>query len=180
MKNRFAKSAAAIFISIFLVAVCAAQATCELESKTAPILLNLRLGISPEQARSVFGKDLKVKVKKRGERTFFQNYIKKPAPASLNGVRALYLRFFDGGLYQIEIFYEPKPNLKTLADLTDLLSAQLDLSADDWKIENKQARIICVAASLVADNILNPRIELTNETIRAEVERLRKESKEKK
>lgn len=83
MKNRFAKSAAAFFISIFLVAVGAAQETCELESKAAPVLLNLRLGMSPEQARSLFGKDLKVKVKKRGERTFFQNFIKKPAPSTL-------------------------------------------------------------------------------------------------
>ena len=179
MKNRFAKSAAVIFISIFFVASSAAQETCELKSKTAPILLNLRLEMSLEQTRSVFGNDLKVKVKKRGERTFFQNYIKKPAPASLNGVRALYLRFFDARLYQIEIFYEPKPDLKTLADVADLLSAQLNLPAVDWKVENNQARIICADASLVADNILNPRVELTNETIRAEVERLREESKKK-
>ena len=179
MKNRFAKSAAVFFISIFFVAVGAAQQTCELESKTAPVLLNLRLGMSPEQARSVFGKDLKVKVKKKGDRTFFQNFIKKPAPASLGGVRALYLRFFDARLYQIEIFYETKSDLKTLEDVTDLLAAQLNLSAADWEIENNQARIICGDASLVADNVLNPRIEFTNETTRAEVERLREESKKK-
>ena len=179
MKNRFAKSIAAVFISIFFVASGAAQEPCELESKTAPLTLKLRLGMSPEQARAVFGKDLKVKAKKRGERTFFQNYIKKPAPASLNGVRALYLRFFDGALYQIEIFYEPKPSLKTLEDVADALTAQFNLPAAVWKIENKQARIICGDASLVADYILNPRVELTNEPIRAEVERLREESKEK-
>jgi hypothetical protein len=181
MKNHFAKSFAAILISFFLIVVCAAQqqTTCELESRTAPILLNLRLGMSSEQARSVFGRDLKVKVKKQGERTFFQNYIKKPAPASLKNVRALYLRFFDGGLYQIEIFYETNLNLKSLADITDLLSAQLNLPAADWKIENNQARMICGDASLVADNILNPRVELTKETIRAEVERLREAGKKK-
>ena len=182
MKNHFAKSVAVILISFFLATVCAAQqqTTCELESKTAPILLNLRLGMSPEQARSVFGRDLKVKVKKRGERTFFQNYIKKPAPASLKSVRALYLRFFDGGLYQIEIFYEAKSDLKTLTSVTDLLSAQLNLPVAEWKLENNQARIICGDESLVADNILNPRVELTKETIRAEVEQLRKGDKEKK
>jgi hypothetical protein len=180
MKNHFAKSVAVILISFFLAAVCVAQqTTCELESKTSPILLNLRLGMLPEQARSVFGRDLKVKVKKRGERTFFQNYIKKPAPASLKSVRALYLRFFDGGLYQIEIFYEAKLDLKTLASVTDLLSAQLNLPVAEWKLENNQARIICGDESLVADNILNPRVELTKETIRAEVERLREASKKK-
>lgn len=183
MKNRFAKSAAAVFILFVLVVVGAAQepaAACELEAKTAPFLLNLRLGMTPEQARGLFGRDLKVKAKKRGDRTFFQNYIKKPAPASLRGVRALYLRFFDGRLYQIEIFYEPQTDLKTLTSVTDALAAQFDLPNIAWKIENNQARIICGAASLVADNILNPRVELTDETIRAEVERLREAAKEKK
>jgi hypothetical protein len=32
--------------------------------------------MSPEQTQAVFGRELKIKIKKRGERTFFQNYIK--------------------------------------------------------------------------------------------------------
>ena len=155
----------------------AAQERCELEAKTAPLLLNLRLGMSPEQAQSVFGKDLKIKIKKNGERTFFQNFIKKPAPPSLNGVRALYLRFFDRRLYQIEIFYEPRMDLKTLGNLTDTLAAQLYFSASNWQIKYNRATTNCGEDSLVADNILNPRIELTNETTRVAVENSREKAK---
>ena len=132
--------------------------------------------MSPEQARNVFGKDLKIKIKKKGERTVFQNFIKKPAPNSLRGVRALYLRFFDRRLYQIEIFYESRPDLRTLEDITTALSSQLNFPILDWKIKNNRAAINCSSEiSLVADNILNPRVELTNETVRAKV----KESREK-
>ncbi len=131
--------------------------------------------MSPDEARSVFGKDLKIKIRKNGERTFFQNFIKKPAPNSLRGVRALYLRFFDRRLYQIEIFYEPQQDLRTLENIAGALSSQLNFPISDWKIINNRAAINCGEISLVADNILNPRIELTNETIRAIV----KESREK-
>lgn len=175
MKNRSAKLAAAILFSLVIVVTySAAQEICELNAKTAPLLLNLRVGMSPDEARNVFGKDLKIKIKKRGERTFFQNFIKKPAPDSLRGVRALYLRFFDRRLYQIEIFYEPRQDLGTLEAITNALSSQLNFPTSDWKIENNRAEIICGETSLVADNILNPRIELTDETVRANIKQLRK------
>jgi len=177
MKDALAKPIAVFLFSLVFVAVAAAQETCELSSKTAPLLLNLQIGMLPEQAQNVFGKDLKIKIKKNGERTFFQNFIKKPAPNSLRGVRALYLRFFDRRLYQIEIFYEPRQDLRTLEDITDALSSQLKFPISDWKIKNNRAEINCGETSLVADNILNPRIELTNETIRAKVKELREEDK---
>jgi hypothetical protein len=174
VKNAVAKLAAAILISIAISATySAAQETCQLDSKTAPLLLNLRVGMSPDEARNVFGKDLKIKIKKSGERTFFQNYIKKTAPDSLRGVRALYLRFFDRRLYQIEIFYEPRQDLGTLKAITDALSAQLNFPTSSWKIENNRAETICGEISLVADDILNPRVELSNETIGAKIKRLR-------
>lgn len=174
MKNRFAKLSCLVFFFLVPAVAAAAQEMCELASKTAPILLNLQIGMSPEQARAIFGRDLKIKVKKHGERTFFQNFIKKSPPASLNGVRALYLRFFDGELYQIEIFYEARRNFDSLEAITNSLAAQLSFPIADWQIDNNRARIKCNEISLVADNILNPRIELTNETIQAEIEELRK------
>lgn len=174
VKTSLAKSAAAfLFTLVFAVAYSAAQENCELASKTAPLLLNLRIGMSPDEARNVFGKDLKIKIKKNGERTFFQNFIKQPAPNSLRGVRALYLRFYDRRLYQIEVFYEPRPNLRMLEDVTNALSSQLNFPASDWRIKNNRAETICGETSLVADNILNPRIELTDEIIRAKVKELR-------
>ena len=156
----------------------AAQEKCQLKAKTAPILLNLQLGMSPEETQNIFGKDLKIKIKKNGERTFFQNFIKKPAPPSLKGVRALYLRFFDRRLYQIEIFYEPRNDLKSLENLTDALSAQLNLPLSEWRIKYERAEInYADEISLVADYVLNPRIELTNETTRAAVENAREKAK---
>lgn len=177
MKNARAKSLFAVLILLSCAAFGTAQESCDLTSKRAPLLLNLRIGMSPEQARSVFGKALKIKIKKRGARTFFQNYIKKPAPEPLRGVRALYLRFFDLKLYQIEIFYEPRADLPNLEAITNALAAQLNTPAV-WEIKNGRALVKCGANSLVADNVLNPRIELTDETIRAQIE-ARREKDEK-
>jgi len=165
-----------ILLFLFCSMPCAAQENCGLPDVPTP--LGLRLGISPEQARSVFGKDLKVKVKKKGQRTFFQNFIKKPAPNSLSGVRAIYLRFYDGRLYQIEIFYENRSNPQTLENFIGDFSAKTNLPA--WKIENGKAEIICGEFSIVADRVLNPRIELTNQTIRVQVEEIRERENKKK
>ncbi len=173
MKTAAAKSFAAILFTLAFAAVCAAQQTCELASKRAPLLLNLQIGMSPAQAQTIFGKDLTIKIKKVGERTFFQNFIKKPAPASLRGVRALYLRFFDRRLYQIEVFYEPRTDLTTLEAIADALATQLNFPISDWQIKNNRAEVICGETSLVADYILNPRIELTYETVRAVVKTVR-------
>jgi hypothetical protein len=177
VKTALAKTAVVVLFSlIFAVACCAAQDICELAPKTAPLLLNLKIGMSPDEARSIFGKDLKIKIKKKGERTFFQNFIKKPAPDSLRGVRALYLRFFDRRLYQIEIFYEPRPDLRTLENIAAALSSQLNFPDSSWKIKNNRAETICDEISLVADNILNPRIELTDQTLSDKVKEKRKEN----
>ncbi len=170
-----AKSLGLLFLLLlFFPAARAAQEVCELKSKTAPLLLNLTIGASPEQARANFGKDLKIKIKKSGERTFFQNYIKKPAPERLGGVRALYLRFYDRKLYQIEIFYEPRADLPNLETIVNALSAQLNFPVAVWRIENNRAEIKCGEVSLIADNVLNPRVELTDETVRAAIAESRK------
>ena len=174
MKTALAKSFFIILFSLLCIAVGTAQETCDLSRQTAPLLLNLQIGMSPEQVQTTFGKALKIKIKKNGERTFFQNYIKKPAPESLRGVRALYLRFFDRKLYQIEIFYEPRIELKSLGEVTNALAAQLNLPIADWQTKNNRAEIKCGEISLVTDYILNPRIELTDATIRAAIEKLRK------
>lgn len=174
MKNRRANSIIAFLFSLVSIVAAAAQQPCELTSKTAPLLLDLRIGMSPEQTQAIFGRDLKIKIKKKGERTFFQNYIKNPAPPLLRGVRALYLRFFDRSLYQIEIFYEPRLKLNALENLTAALSSQLNFSAADWETKNNRAVLNCGEISLVADYVLNPRIELTDEIVRAQIKEMRK------
>ncbi len=169
------KAVVLFLLFLFSSMPCAAQENCGLSNVP---LLGLRLGMAPEQARSVFGRDLKVKVKKKGQRTFFQNFIKKPAPNSLSGVRAIYLRFFDGRLYQIEIFYENRSDWQTLENFVGDFSAKTNSPA--WKIEKGRAEINCGEFSIVADKVLNPRIELTNETIRARVEEIRERENKKK
>lgn len=161
---------------LLFVTPCPAQEECRLELKDSPALLGLRLEMSPEQAQSVFGKDLKIKVKKDGLRIFFQNFIKKPAPSSLNGVRAIYLRFFNRKLYQIEIFYEEKAEWKTLEGFVN----SLNLPASYWQITKGKAEIKCNGFTVVADNVLNPRVELTDEINRAALEKQQQEDKARK
>ncbi len=170
------KSIGLVLIFLFCSMICAAQQKCDLSN--APVLLGLKLRMSHEQAQIVLGRKLKIKIKKKGQHTFFQNFIEKSAPASLSGVHAIYLRFFDGKLYQIEIFYENRREPQTLENFTDDFSAKTNLPA--WEIDNGKAAISCGEFSVVADRILNPRIELTDEMISAQVEAIReKESKKK-
>lgn len=179
MKKFAHKSAVAVSLIFFAAVFAVAQPQqqpppCDLTARSSALLLDLRAGMSPAEAQAAIGRDLKIKIKKAGERTFFQNFIKRRAPASLNAARAIYLRFFDRKLYQIEIFYEPRFDLNTLAEVTDRLAADLNFAAANWTIENNRARIVCGEISLVADLILNPRVELTDETIRRAVEEKRK------
>lgn len=164
-----------ILLFVVLNVVGAAQETCILESKTAPVLLNLRLQMLPEQVQNILGRDLKIKIKKSGERTFFQNFIEKKAPPALPGVRALYLRFFDRKLYQIEIFYENRNDWQPLEQFNSYVSSDLNLPASSWQSAKGRSEIKCAAITLVTDNVLNPRIEITDEATRARVEELRKQ-----
>ncbi len=141
---------------------------CGLELSDAPVLLGLRLGMSPKDARNVFDNKLKIKIKKEG--TFFQNYIEKKPPVFLQGIRAVYLRFFDAKLYQIEIFYEPQNQTPTLEDFINRFSAQMNLSPNLWTEEYGKKTLNCAEFSLAADNVLNPRVELTDEILRARFE----------
>jgi hypothetical protein len=89
--------------------------------------------MTPAEVKNVFGKSLKLKIKKEG--SFFENFITKAPPAFLPGVRALYLRFFDYKLYQIEIFYQTENKTaghdeKKLAEFVDVLSTGKNLPKD--------------------------------------------------
>jgi hypothetical protein len=170
----FQKPACLLTLLLFFVFACAAQETCVLEPKNIPVLHNLRLEMSPVQAQGVLGKGLKIKNKRKGEYTFFQNFIENRAPASLANVRALYLRFYDGALYQIEIFYEDETGAETLENFIDRHSAKFNLPREAWKIKYGIAEINCGAFSLAADKFLNTRVELTDEATRAKVEAARK------
>lgn len=159
-----------ICLILVFAAFSAAQETCILSAENAPSLFNLKLGNTPEQARNILNRKFKIKNKRKGEYTFFQNYIKKDSPAVVGGIRAFYLRFFDGKLYQIEFFYEPQNRFGTLEDFVRFQTSNLNLPPTLWKIEYGIAEIDCGGFSIEADKVLNPRIEITDEAIRTEVE----------
>lgn len=180
MRFNFLKISFLFVLPLFILLPCAAQETCLIELKDAPTFFNLRLGMTAPEVQNTVGKKLKIKVKKKGERTFFQNFIKKPPPNTLSGVRALYLRFFNGALYQIEIFYNEKTDWKTVAASAQFVSAKLNVAQSFQENTLDKIETQCVGFSLVADNVLNPRIELTDEAIRAQVLELRQREEEKK
>ena len=164
-----------LMILLLAFSATAQDSNCALTE--SPSLQGLSLGISPAEVQSVFGKDLKIKIKQSGDRSFFQNYIGKTAPAKLNDVRALYLRFLDGKLYQIEIFYEDRSDVPTLEVFAANLSAQIKFpSAASWQFVKNKAVIDCGAFTLVAEKLLNPRIELTDTAKFNEAKARRKKS----
>ena len=172
-----------LFISILVfTTVVSAQEKCDLDVGDAPRLLNLRLGMTADEINAVLKGDLKVKVKPNGQRSFLRNYRKKEPKGSLQGVRALFLRFFDGRLYQIEIFYKDDAKPSNLGTFTNDYSSENGFPKAFWKIKHGYATAKCVGFSLRADTILNPHIELTDETglekIKA-AEKLKKSQKKK-
>ena len=126
-------------------------------------ILGIKLGMGYADVQTAVGPGLKVKRPKNGQGSFFQNFIDQPAAGKLAGVRALFLRFYQDKVYQIEVFYEESGQQGTLVALTTRLSSDLNLSPDVWTIKNGRAAIACGTMSLNADNILNPHVELTDE-----------------
>lgn len=177
MIKRLVKLPFPFWLILFFAVCAAAQDSTGCVLPDAPRLHGLRLGMSPAEVRGVFGKNPSVKVKSDGDRVFFQNYIGKKAPASLNGVRALYLRFLDGRLYQIEIFYGERADAPTLETFTANLSAQMNLTQEtNWQFTQNKAVIDCGTFTLVADKPVDPRVVFTDTAKLAEAEARRKKS----
>jgi hypothetical protein len=151
-----------------------AQVPCELTVAESPRLLNLKLGMSVQDVNSVIGRDLKVKVKPEGERTFFKNYIKKPAKGTLAGIRAIFLSFFDGRLYQIELFYQEDYRWPDLGSLLRDYSSSQSFPESFWKVKNGYAKAQCGGFSLDADRVLGAHIQITDDVVMERVEALRK------
>lgn len=175
-----------ISLPLSLTTICAAQQNdarkiCALTLTDAPAFFGLKLEMTPIEVKNVFGKSLKLKVKREG--TFFQNFIDKKPPAFLPNVRALYLRFFDRKLYQIEIFYnemkQESAQIQAPTELVNRLSANLHLpEIAAWTAKDERFyKLNCAGFSLAADVVLNPRIELTDDAERARFEAARKSKK---
>lgn len=175
MKNFYPKIALIFLLSLAFSAH--AQETCTPIAKTSEVLLNLQIGMTVEEVSSKLGNNLGIKTKKKGDYRFFQNYINKKPPQNLIGVRAFYLRFFEKKLYQAEIFYEENKYPSDIKNFAEIISTQLNLPVADWKYANKQGVFRCGEVSITADYQLNPRIELTNDTIKKQVDEINKKTK---
>ena len=161
---------------IFLLIISAsafAQENCNKIQQTSDDLLNLRLGMTADEVNQKLGKSLNIKIKKDDDFRFFQNYIGKKPPKNLSGIRAIYLRFFKKKLYQIEIFYEENKYSAEIKEFVEVVSNKLNLPANEWKFAHRQAVLKCGESSLKIDYQLNPRIELTDESAKQEVDKLK-------
>ena len=138
------------------------QEICRRTLEEAPSVFGLKLGMTFEQMQGVLGNSFKFKPKKTGEGSYFQNFIDRPSPAAIPGVRAFYLRFFDQKLYQIEIFFEDKGNPPSLQDFLAGLSVDLGITPTHWVIKDGKAQMNCGDFVVEADVPLNPRLQITD------------------
>jgi hypothetical protein len=152
---------------LFVVNPVIAQHPCSRDVSDSPSIFGLRLGRPVDELSNVIGPTIKFKPKKTGEGSFFQNFIEQEPPPKLTGTRALYVRYFIGKIYQIEIFFEDKDQSRKIEDFTKQLSTDYQLPLDAWTIKNNGAGIDCGGFSLKADAILNRHIELTDVAAKA-------------
>lgn len=159
-------------IILLLAAVaCAGREKCVLPA--APGLFDLRLGMTAAETRAASGGAIRAKDKERGFYVFFRNYLDRRPPPALPGARAVYLRFFEGRLYQIEVFFERRSRAETLDNFIERYSAGWNIPPSAWQREFGEAEIRCDDFSVLADYVLNPRLQLTDEMMRAKVEEMR-------
>ena len=138
------------------------QEQCTKTLAEGPSILGLRLGMSYQDLATVFGPSIKIKPAKSGEGSVFQSFAEQPAPNTLAGVRALYVRLLDNKAYQIEIFYDEQAGA-TLEDFTSRLSQEFNVPPGAWTTKHGAAMMKCNGFTLHADVVLNPRIEVTDE-----------------
>lgn len=179
MKSFYARSAILVWFLAGFSAFVSAQENCVPILRTSDDLLNLQLGMTVDEVRNKFGNVLQLKTKSDGDYRFFQNYIGKNPPKNLSEVRAIYLRFFEKRLYQIEIFYAENKYPSEIKAFAEIISNRLSLPLANWRFAHRQAVLKCAERLLLADYQLNPRIELTNETVRLKVAEAGKTEKEK-
>lgn len=166
-----------LFIGLYIVFVSNvySQTECRLDLVDSPKLLDLKLGMSSAEADAVFGRNLKVKAKREGQSSTFKTYLKKDGKGSLKGVRALFLRFDQDVLYQIEIFYKTEYKWQTLPEFINDYSTQNNFPLELWETKYGYSKVKCKGFSLDADYILNPHIQLTDNVIEERVDKYRAE-----
>lgn len=152
-----------LFALIVFATLVNSQTPCSKIISESPSILGLRLGMPIGELSNVIGPTIKFKAAKNGEGSFFQNFVEQQPPQNLAGTRALYVRYFSGKVYQIEVFFEDKDQSNKVEDFTKQLSADYELPLGAWTIKNNRAKLNCDGFSLTADAILNRHIEITDD-----------------
>jgi hypothetical protein len=83
------------------------------------------------------------------------------------------LRFYNGTLYQIEIFYKKEYRWQDLESFLKDYSAQQSFPNQFWQTEYGYSKAKCQGFTLDADYILNPHIQITDDAISEIVEKER-------
>ncbi|REJ77569.1 MAG: hypothetical protein DWQ47_14440 [Acidobacteria bacterium] len=163
-----------LLILPILLLLSSANAQSECAVSEPPSFLNLRLGMTVSEVNSMTRPELKVKAKSDGERIFFKNWINKPAKGNMTGVRAVYLRFFEGRLYDIELFYEEGFRWPDLESLLSEVNRSSILTRENWNVKNGYAEADCEGFAVKADQVLGTHIQLTDMGLFAQVEKSRR------
>jgi hypothetical protein len=128
----------------------------------APEISGIKLAMPITDLANVVGPKIKFKPAKNGTGSFFQNFVEQAPPPKLTGTRAMYVRYFNGRVYQIEIFFEDKDKPSKLKEFTDRLSTYYELPREAWIAKNGRAELDCGTFRVSADAVLNRHIELTD------------------
>jgi len=174
MPRKFAE-----ILLVLSIAVCAAKAQqpCSMSIADSPSITGLKLGMPIADLTSVIGPAIKFKPTKTGEGVFFQNFIEQEPPPKLTGTRTMYVRYFNGKVYQIEIFLDDKDQPSKLEEFTNRLSTYYELPREAWTVKNDRAEMDCGSFRVNADAILNRHIELTDAAAFAEFDQKKQRSK---
>jgi hypothetical protein len=165
----------AIFLLAFIFLTGTSAAQCELSLNESPGLVNVRLGMTPEEVNAALGGSVRVKVKNDNQQSYFKSFLKKgKAKGVLTGARAFYLRFFESQVYQIEIFYHKDFKWNNLEAFLRDYSLESGFASDNFVTKYGYSTAKCKGFTIRADYKLNPHLEITDQAAKERVELAKK------
>ncbi|MDH3493259.1 MAG: hypothetical protein OEM82_06885 [Acidobacteriota bacterium] len=141
------------------------RAECTVTTGESPKLVNLRLGMSPEEVNAALGGASTVKVKKDTRYTHYRRFKKGKAKGQLAGVKTFWIRFFEKRVYSIEVFFHEYGNFQDVEYLAKRYSAAHDFAYENFEVKYGYARAECEGFSVKADYILDPHIEISDTNV---------------
>lgn len=138
-------------------------AECKLQLPDSPSLANIRLGMTVDQANAALGG--KPKLKSKGERrTNYFRFKQGKAKGPISGAKAFWVRFYQGRVYSVEIFYHS--GYGDLEGLIETYASRNGFDVSLFETKHGYSRAKCDGFSVKADLILNPHLELIDTNIK--------------